>query len=210
MGGHPLDISQILLNKGIDLQKKYPPKATEQHKKKPSSDRPQQIQEEVKKEESQPVATSQNSNIEEVPATQAPKIDNQYWSKLNTESRKIFSSRVWKSVDFNPMLRELEDISKLSEKWLRWAIPTYVNGLKGGPIKEWLDGTNRDKDFHYVLVGEHLRYFKEIREQKKQEQESINTQQTDSNPAEQKELNEAIEELTEHINWFQEYIDKQS
>ncbi len=189
MGGHPLDISQILLKKGVDLQKKYPPK--------------NQIKKTI------PVPKATVSLKEKPTPASTPKISNQYWSQLNTESRKIFSSRAWKQVDFNPMLKELQDLSKLSEKWLKWAIPTYANGLQSGPIKDWLNGKNRENDFHYVLVGEHLRYFKEVRKQKKQEQEELKASEAPSiNPDEQKIIDDSITELTEHITWFQEFIDK--
>jgi hypothetical protein len=201
MGGHPLDISHILLKKGVELQEKYPPKKQKkEHKKEKQVPKPQPTiqQEQVKTE----------PKVEE----RVYKIEQQYWTQLNTESRKILTSQAWKNVDFNSMLKELDDLSKLSEKWLRWAIPTYVNGLKGGPIKDWLDGNSRENDFHYVLVGEHLRYFKDIREQKKKEQDDLTslpeTEQHD--PDKEKYLEESITELTEHINWFQEYIDKQT
>jgi hypothetical protein len=191
MGGHPLDISNFILTKGVDLQKKYPPK---EHNVK-----------------SKPFTDSVIPPKENATPISQPKIAGQYWSQLNIESRKIFSSRAWKLVDFNPMLKELQDLSKLSEKWLKWAIPTYANGLNSGPIRDWLDGKNRDNDFHYVLVGEHLRYFKEVRKQKKTEQEELNSSETITiNSEEHKLLDESIIELTEHISWFQEFIDKKS
>jgi hypothetical protein len=160
MGGHPLDISHILFNKGIELQEKYPPQK-HQKPKKVKNHQPPQASIPKQQAPTQP---------EPVIETETPRIENQYWSQLNTESRKILTSQAWKSIDFNPMLKELDDLSKLSEKWLRWGIPTYVNGRKSGPIKDWIDGKNRENDFHYVLVGEHLIYFKEVRTQKKKEQ----------------------------------------
>lgn len=102
---------------------------------------------------------------------QAVKIRSEYWNMLNEESRRMLTSRIWKGVDFNPMLAELDDLSKLTEKWLKWAVPTYVNGVKEGPIKDWIDGKRGDKDFHYVLVGEHLKHLKELRQKKKNSEE---------------------------------------
>lgn len=98
------------------------------------------------------------------------RIKSQYWEQLNLESRRMLTSRIWKHVDFNPMLAELDDLSRITEKWLKWAVPTYVNGIQGGPIKDWFDGVNQEKDFHYILVGEHLRHLKELREKKKAEE----------------------------------------
>lgn len=148
------------------------------------------------------------------------RIEGKYWSQLNQESRRMLTSRIWKSVDFNPMLAELDDLSRITEKWLKWAVPTYVNGLKEGPIKEWLNGENREKDFHYVLVGEHLRHLKEIRDQKKAEQKSTETvsepfvenatppetEQSSGTPENTEEFKTSIETLDGHIRWFKQYL----
>ena len=183
----------------------------------------------------------QRSHSSEPEEAQQPRIEKKYWDQLNPESRKIFTSRMWKSIDFNPMLKELTDLSKLTEKWLRWAIPTFANGMKGGPIKDWIDGQRGETDFHYVLVGEHLKHLKEIRQKKKQEQASTpqeepktvqsstepdNVEQENTEPVvaavattdsveeatqpvqeESPELKMALNELDDHIQWFQNYLD---
>jgi len=157
-----------------------------------------------------------------------PRIQKQYWSQLNPESRRIFTSRMWKGVDFNPMLSELSDLSKLTEKWLRWAIPTYVNGLASGPIKDWFNGTRGPQDFHYVLVGEHLKHLKEVRQNRKEELKDVSVeleapirQMDHTVPSESvmlcdedskmaPELKMALNELDEHIQWFQNYLNHKS
>lgn len=148
-----------------------------------------------------------------------PRIEKKFWDQLNPESRRIFTSRMWKNIDFNPMLRELTDLSKLTEKWLRWAIPTYANGVKEGPVKDWFEGKKGDADFHYILVGEHLKHLKEVRQKKKEEQkpEVVETSQevvepptplpTDEEKQTSPELKMALNELDDHIQWFQNYLE---
>ncbi|MBF0196397.1 MAG: hypothetical protein HQL32_01740 [Planctomycetes bacterium] len=157
MSKHPLDISGFLGADQPDQKKeRHAPKKKAPKKSYPSfSPYKSKAPSSPRKNEDLPVDT--------------PKIQQEIWSQLNAESRKILSSRIWKGIDFNPMLGELNDLSKLSEKWLRWAIPTYVNGLKGGVIKDWIEGKRDDRDFHYILVGEHLRHLKEQRAKKKAE-----------------------------------------
>jgi|SaaInlStandDraft_1057018.scaffolds.fasta_scaffold41156_2 hypothetical protein len=150
------------------------------------------------------------------------RIEGKYWSQLNQESRRMLTSRIWKGIDFNPMLAELDDLSRITEKWLKWAVPTYVNGIKEGPIKEWIHGVNREKDFHYVLVGEHLRHLKDIRDKRKVEQTSsqdpVEPLSSDNSDATQvteapsdtdgdpRELSASIETLDGHIRWFKQYL----
>lgn len=200
MSRHPLDISEILIDKGIELNEKY--SQQEQVQTTQNQEVEEQIEEKSEQAEShQAEPIQQNKPVERMNQEQEFKIQSEYWNELNTESRRMLCSRSWKHIDFNPMLAELQDLSKLSEKWLRWAIPTYANGLKEGPIRDWLDGKNRDNDFHYVLVGEHLRYFKEIRQKKKEEKENQAPNQGNT-----EQINAAIEELDTHINWFQNFI----
>lgn len=134
MSRHPLDISQILIQKGVALV-----------------------------EDEAPVAA-----VSAVPREGRKMIRDEFWKRLRPECRRILAGRTFQHVDFNPMLAELQDIEKMDESWLRWAIPTYMNGLSGGPIRDWLDGRNREKDFHYVLVGEHLRYLKAKRAERRE------------------------------------------
>lgn len=157
MAKHPLDISSFL---GLDPKDISKPKKKFKNKPKVQNHTDQ-------KPENLPPAQSPIKSSHE--GDEAPRIEKQYWQQLNPESRRIFTSRMWKHVDFNPMLSELTDLSKLTEKWLRWAIPTYANGIKEGPIKDWFDGVQGDRDFHYVLVGEHLKHLKEIRQKRKEE-----------------------------------------
>lgn len=203
MSNHPLDISGLLNSK--------------------------QSTGNVDKEESPPPPQSSESATDSS-LREGVRIDNQYWDQLNQESRRMLTSRIWKGIDFNPMLAELVDLSRITEKWLKWAVPTYVNGVKGGPIKDWLEGINREKDFHYVLVGEHLRHLKELREKRKQEQETSPEPMTaveETTPADQleaeitpeenqqtetpseiprPELEASIETLDGHIRWFKQYL----
>jgi hypothetical protein len=158
MAKHPLDISNFL---GLDPKDITKPKKQFKDKPKPKKHVPQQSFE--AKQTVEPQESNQQENED------APRIEKQYWQQLNPESRRIFTSRMWKNVDFNPMLSELTDLSKLTEKWLRWAIPTYANGIKGGPIKDWFEGKQGDRDFHYVLVGEHLKHLKDVRQKRKEE-----------------------------------------
>lgn len=187
MGNHPLDISNLLKARGIPLQ--------------PSKN---------KKSRPKPIAKPQK-----VSPQKGPKIDLHLWNQLNEESKRIFSSRIWKQIDFNPMLRELDDLSKLTEKWLKWAIPTYANGIKGGPVKDWLEGKNTEQDFHYILVGEHLKYLKEQRNKKKQDQPISNTAQKEQQTVnaipniKAEPLQEHIEEINGHIEWFGNYLKEQ-
>lgn len=173
---HPLDISHILEKKGISINEDQP---SNSHKKQKSS------------------------GIEPVQqkAHATPRIKSQYWLQLNDECRRFLTSKMWKVHDFNPMLEHLDDISLLTEKWMKWAVPTYVNGMSGGPILDWIEGRNRDKDFHYILVGEHLRFVKEKRKQRKSEKKIIRVRES---------YNKAVSELTDHLQWFQSFIQGQS
>ena len=202
MSNHPLDISGILKSK--------PPQ--------PSNEGQEALS-----------AVSDNESANKSSSPEETRIEGRFWSQLNQESRRMLTSRIWKGVDFNPMLAELDDLSRITEKWLKWAVPTYVNGVKAGPIKDWMEGLNRDKDFHYVLVGEHLRHLKELREKRKTDQASspndapaleeknqetpiapqVQTEgerQVNSTPEQDQELQTSIETLDGHIRWFKQYL----
>jgi hypothetical protein len=179
MAPHPLDISRILHSKGVEPQPSS--HKTDQESPKPRYER----QEKPAPRKTEPLFPRQDSPrrdkvMPQTPISNGPalqddvgiKINSEYWSLLNEESRRMLTSRIWRHVDFNPMLAELDDISKLTEKWLKWAVPTYVNGLPSGPIRDWLDGKREARDFHYVLVGEHLKHLKEMRQKRKEEDES--------------------------------------
>ncbi len=223
MAPHPLDISNFLGSSPAENASEK--KAKEFHK--PA--KKEHVQQ-VSPQKTQAHHQRPNQNVDS-----GPKIEKKFWQQLNPESRKIFTSRMWKSVDFNPMLSELSDLSKLTEKWLRWAIPTYANGLKEGPIKDWLDGQRGNEDFHYVLVGEHLKHLKEVRQKKKEEQQQDKTetsmeevQEKDLPPTEthqevteeipnkeeieeakpSPELKMALQELDDHIKWFQNFLEE--
>lgn len=230
MAPHPLDISNFLGSS--------PTENTSEKKTK-------EFREPAKKEHIQQASHNKTqSNHHQRPSQSddsTPKIEKKFWQQLNPESRKIFTSRMWKSVDFNPMLSELSDLSKLTEKWLRWAIPTYANGIKEGPIRDWLNGQRGNEDFHYVLVGEHLKHLKEIRQKKKEEQKQEKTETTMAevqekdlppidchqevsveSPSEEAavetpsseeakpspELKMALQELDDHIKWFQNFLEE--
>ena len=238
MAKHPLDISSFI---GIDPKVEAKPKETlnnKRHNTHQSQAKPQQT---INPEFSKPKRAQGNNATRQ---KDAPRIEKHYWQQLNPESRRIFTSRMWKEIDFNPMLSELTDLSKLTEKWLRWAIPTFANGIAGGPIKEWFDGKRGEEDFHYILVGEHLKHLKEVRQKRKKEAKqeksvepiikqenversasatieeatNVETRQNEepvmhSDQDHKKEtqpspeLKMAFNELEDHINWFQNYLD---
>lgn len=209
MASHPLDIGSILRTKGVETDP--PPKA----------------------KAPKPTTVVQN-HPNEAREPNPVRIRKDLWDQLNQESRRMFTSRIWRGVDFNPMLSELEDLSKLSEKWLKWAVPTYVNGLKSGPIKAWFEGQREAKDFHYVLVGEHLQHLKRVRKNKEQGQgdslsaQQQSTQTIEENAAEQQAIEDgtdtvaqnkssaeqtsrlasSLNQLDDHIAWFQAYVAK--
>lgn len=148
MSSHPLDITGILKSRGVNVN---------QQKKSGGSKKGDKNQLKEKGDK--------GNNV---------RIRPEFWNQLNEESRRMLTSRIWKGVDFNPMLAELEDLTKLTEKWLKWAVPTYVNGVDSGPIRDWIDGNRGERDFHYILVGEHLRHLKELRESKAAEAAGAN------------------------------------
>ncbi|MBF0244388.1 MAG: hypothetical protein HQL31_03850 [Planctomycetes bacterium] len=119
-----------------------------------------------------------------------------FWSKLNNDTRRFLTSRTWKGIDFNPFLENLDDITRLSERWLHWAVPTYVNGLKSGPIRDWIEGRNRDKDFHYILVGEH--------------QKHRNQSKTRAAGSEERDLSGGMsnvcDRLDRHLEWLEDRV----
>lgn len=157
MSKHPLDITGMLEQRGITL----PPSSRKIVKTEHQNNRTQS-----KKQE--------RSNKRKF------MIRRESWDVLSSECREILCSRTWSDIDFNPMLDNLDDLTKLTAEWLRWAIPTYANGIKEGPIRDWLDGKFPDKEFHYVLVGEHLKHVKECRKKNKKSQgESSKSREAD-------------------------------
>jgi hypothetical protein len=203
MASHPLDIGNLLRSKGFETHPspKVSPKTT------------------------QTASTEPNSSTQADEPTQV-RIRKELWDQLNQESRRMFTSRIWRGVDFNPMLSELEDLSKLSEKWLKWAVPTYVNGLKSGPIKAWFEGQREARDFHYVLVGEHLQHLKRVRKKKEDPNQSTPSEhhstelEVETTPEEKptantpetaeqaSRLESNLHQLDDHIAWFQKYVTK--
>ena len=179
MAFHPLDITGILKSKGgeVPAEKPKPSHRGPFHAKKKSESPPEQLPRLEKPVPSAPPAQTSNT-----PEIEPVKIRPEFWNVLNEESRRMLTSRIWRGVDFNPMLGELDDLSKLTEKWLKWAVPTYVNGINEGPIKSWIEGEKTGKDFHYILVGEHLKHLKEVRQKKKDEPETIEVTQEPSTP----------------------------
>jgi hypothetical protein len=166
MASHPLDIGKILRSNGVDVNDSKRPSKGTKPKAQQASFQPKSSQAKTSRPKPPQVKTAEGE-VEQI------RIRKEFWDQLNEESRRMLTSRIWRGVDFNPMLSELEDLSKLSEKWLKWAVPTYVNGLKGGPIKQWFEGVREARDFHYVLVGEHLIHLKTMRQQKKAEEEAV-------------------------------------
>ena len=180
---HPLDISHILKRNGVSLDAgREPARAEVRH---------------VPVAPTQPEPQAKVADSVANPHMPTMRINDWHWSQLKPECRRFLASKIWKGIDFNPMLEQLEDLSLLSESWMKWAVPTYVNGLASGPIRDWLDGRNREKGFHYVLVGEHLKYMKG----KRQELKSL--KQGDK-ARESHRL--AIEELDRHVAWLRNFV----
>ena len=194
MAPHPLDISKLLPSEGPSVlspsphveSKKVPERreasgAPSREERLPAFEKP------VRSPVSPTLAYQEESVV---------KIKPEFWNQLNEESRRMLTSRIWKSTDFNPLLAELDDISKLTEKWLKWAVPTYVNGLGSGPIREWLEGRREARDFHYVLVGEHLKHLKEMRSKRKDGEDAIeNSQDQKQNDLNNTELTPSVSPL---------------
>ena len=168
MAPHPLDISQLLHSKGENVDPS-PQKSEHRHPPRQREALPSVARAPAKeafKPLLKPPRENPPSSLLSQQEDSSVKIKPDFWSLLNEESRRMLTSRIWKGTDFNPLLAELDDLSKLTEKWLKWAVPTYVNGLQSGPIRDWLDGKREARDFHYVLVGEHLKHLKELRSKK--------------------------------------------
>lgn len=147
MSRHPLDISAILQAKGIELEK------------------PEEVKNARSGRDMRRGPTPRHEAQAPEPRPQrAYRIREEFWAKLTPGCQRMLTSRAFIDVDFNPLLAELSDLSRVDEAWLRWAIPTYVNGLRGGPIRDWMEGARRERDLHYVLVGEHLRYQRDKRQ----------------------------------------------
>ncbi len=123
-------------------------------------------------------------------------IHDHHWAKLPIEIRKYLTKGSFKEIDFNPLLDNLDDLSKLTPKWLNWAVPTYINGLSKGPVHDWLKGDQQERSFHDTLVFEHHTYRKILKTDNPTREIS----------ADQKVI---LNELDSHIDWLEKLADHQ-
>ncbi len=137
MARHPLDISSILKARGVPLEDST----------KNSGD----------------ARMGQHGAMSSHPLPERSRIRPEIWASLSPECRRFLTKKTWQGVDFNPFLSALEDLGRITEEWLRWAVPAYVGGLAGGPIRDWKEG-RLQQSLHELLVAEHQR-FKKARHQ---------------------------------------------